>query len=88
LETLVHYAETIERDKPLEPVVNGFALNGKTVGSNHSSMGNGHMQPNGLLMHANTITITGNPLDVAGHDKVCVLTPYQFLTQLNLLLSS
>lgn len=75
--TLIHDAETIERDKPLETVVNGFSLNGRTTGSlgplgslgtNHSSLGNGHLQPNGLLMHANTITITGNPLD----DKVCV----------------
>lgn len=69
-------ADTIERDKPLEPVMNGFALNGRTtgtlgtLGTNHSSLGNGHLQPNGLLMHANTITITGNPLD----DKVCSLT--------------
>ncbi|KAE8738964.1 hypothetical protein FOCC_FOCC015542 [Frankliniella occidentalis] len=61
--------ETIDRDKPIEPVVNGFALNGRTTGTlsaNHTSMGNGHLQPNGLLMHANTITITGNPLDDKG----------------------
>lgn len=68
--------DTIERDKPLEPVVNGFTLNGRTtgtLGSNHnhnhniSNLGNGHLQPNGLLMHANTITITGNPLDDKKH---------------------
>lgn len=62
--------ETIDRDKPLETVVNGFSLNGRTsgtLGTNHSSIGNGHLQPNGLLMHANTITITGNPLDDKKH---------------------